>query len=153
MFTGHHYQNGYITRNIEKAIATFREHADTNEIIAYEVPFELTTPQGRGTAVTKLAFVWVDDLQYELIEPVSGLIDVYTEQLPDDDSLRFHHSCMRVPEWDDFRARVDKKGYKIAIEGGSDLLKFLYIDARADIGHYLEYVWMTDERWTQMGGK
>jgi hypothetical protein len=152
MFTGHHYQNGYVTRNIEKAIATFREHADAEDILAFEVPFELTTPKGKGTAVTKLAFVWVDDLQYELIEPVSGLIDVYTEQLPDDDSLRFHHSCMRVPDWDDFRARVDEKGYEVAIEGGSDLLKFLYIDARADIGHYLEYVWMTDERWTQMGG-
>ncbi len=38
-----------------------------------------------------------------------------------------------------------------AIEG--DLLKFLYLDGRDFCGHYLEYVWATDERWVQMGGR
>lgn len=154
MLAGKHYQNGYITRNIDKAIETFRSRGGvTSDIVSFEVAVEVTTPKGRGTAVNKLAFIWIDNLQYELIQPVSGLVDVYTEQLPDDDSVKFHHSCTRVDDWDSFRANVDKMGYPVVLEGGSDMLKFIYLDARDLLGHYLEYVWMVPERWTAMGGK
>jgi hypothetical protein len=153
MLEGQHYQNGYITRDIGKAIAQFRGRAGVENIVSFEVPFEVTTPKGRGTAVSKLAFIWINNLQYELIQPVSGLVDIYSDALPADDSIRFHHICMRVPEWNDFRARVDQLGYPVVFEGGGDALKFLYLDARDFLGHYLEYVWMTPERWTQIGGR
>lgn len=153
MLEGQHYQNGYITRDIEKAIARFRNYAGVENVVSFEVPVEVTTPKGRGTAVSKLAFIWINNLQYELIQPVSGLVDVYSDALPTDDSIKFHHICMRVPEWNDFRARVDRMGYPVVLEGGSDALKFLYLDAREFLGHYLEYVWMTPERWTQLGGR
>ena len=152
MFEGYHYQNGYITRNIDKAIEQFRQRG-ADQVTSIEVPVELTTPKGKGIAVSKLAFIWIDNLQYELIQPVSGLVDVYTDELPDGDSVKFHHICMRVDDWDDFRSRVAEKGYPVVLEGGSDQLKFLYLDARDVVGHYLEYVWMTPERWTQLGGK
>ena len=39
-------------------------------------------------------------------------------------------------------------------EGASgDELKFLYLDARETLGHYLEYTWMTPARWAQLGGR
>jgi hypothetical protein len=41
----------------------------------------------------------------------------------------------------------------VAIEGGSEALRYLYLDARDLLGHYLEYVWMTPERWAQVGGR
>lgn len=154
MLEGQHYQNAYITRDIDKAVTTFRDRGiNLERMIRFEIPVEVTTPKGRGVALSKLAFIWVNDLQYELIQPVSGLVDVFTDALPDDDSMKFHHICMRVPEWDDFRARVDQMGYPVVVEGGNDALKFLYLDAREFIGHYLEYVWMTPERWAQIGGR
>ncbi len=153
MLEGQHYQMAYITRDIEKAIATFRARAGVENVMRYEGPVEITTPKGKGTAVNKLAFIWVDGTQYELIQPVSGLGEIYSDELPADDSMKFHHICMRVDDWDSFRANVEKQGYPIAIEGGGDALKFLYLDARDFLGHYLEYVWMTPERWTQMGGR
>jgi hypothetical protein len=78
---------------------------------------------------------------------------LYLDQLPADDSLRFHHVCMRVDDWKGFRARVDRQPYPVAIEGGNDALRFLYLDAREFLGHYLEYVCMTPERWSQVGGR
>jgi hypothetical protein len=66
--------------------------------------------------------------------------------------LRFHHICMRVPDWEPLRAQVNQQPYPVVLEGGSELLRFLYLDARAFLGHYIEYTWMTDESWTQMGG-
>jgi hypothetical protein len=58
-----------------------------------------------------------------------------------------------VDKWvHEFRARVDKQPYPVVLEGGNELLRFLYLDARPFLGHYVEYTWMTNERWTQMGG-
>jgi hypothetical protein len=73
--------------------------------------------------------------------------------LPADDSVRLHHICMRVPDWTDFRQRVRQQGYPVVLEGGSDALKFLYIDGRELVGHYLEYVWMKPEYWAAIGGR
>ena len=151
MLEGQHYQNGYVTRNIDKALQRFRHVSD--RVLSFEVPVEVTTPQGHGTALSKIAFVWIDNLQYELIQPVSGLVDIYTEALPADDSVRFHHACMRVHDWNDFRDRVRRAGHSVVLEGGSDALKFLYIDGRELVGHYLEYVWMTPQRWSAIGGR
>jgi hypothetical protein len=150
---GKHFQNAYITRNIEKAIATFKKHADVRKLLQYEGTTEVTTPAGRGTLTNKLAFIWVDDLQYEFIEPGPGTVEIYREALPADDSLKFHHICMRVDDWQDFRARVDKQPFPVVLEGGADALRFLYLDAREFLGHYLEYTWMNSERWSQVGGR
>jgi len=152
MLEGQHFQNAYITRNIEQAIEQFRTRVGVENAISYEVPVEVWTPKGQGIATNKIAFIWVGNLQYELIQPVSGLVDIYSDALPADDSMKFHHICMRVPDWADFRARVDQQHYPVVLEGGSDALKFLYLDARDFLGHYLEYVWMTPERWAAVGG-
>ncbi len=153
MFEGHHYQNAYICRDIEKAVADFTARADVRKIIQYEGDNPLITPNGPAMVYNKMAFIWVGDMQYELIQPVSGDIPLYLEAAPADDSLFFHHICTRIYDWDDFRARVDKQSLPICIERSDDpALKFLYLDARPIVGHYLEYVWMSDERWGQMGG-
>ena len=150
MLEGVHYQNGYITRDIDRALALFRERSG---IVAhsFEVTVPVRTPRGEGEGTYRLAFVQVNNLQYELIQPVSGLIDVYARHLPEDDSIRFHHTCMRIEDWPSFRSRVDASGYRVELEGGSEQLRYVYLDARDFVGHYLEYVWATPERWVQMG--
>jgi hypothetical protein len=153
MIEGHHYQTAYITRNIAKAIASFRDRAGIDGAQVYEATTDVWTPQGSGLLTSKLAFIWVGDMQYELIEPVSGPSDLYTAPLPAGDELKFHHIAMRVDDWDSFRAKVDKQRYPVVIEGvtADQQLKFLYLDARDFLGHYLEYAWATPERWKQIG--
>lgn len=153
MLEGKHYQNAFVTRDIEKAIEAFKTRGGVTEVMRYEGGTEVMTPTGPTTQVSKLAFIWVDNLQYELIQPISGDKGLYSDALPDDDSMKFHHICMRVDNWEEFRARVAEQGYPVVIEGGQGPLRFLYLDARDFLGHYLEYVWCTDERWAQMGGR
>ncbi|TAL02291.1 MAG: hypothetical protein EPO08_07500 [Rhodospirillaceae bacterium] len=153
MIEGRHYQNAYITRDIDKAVASFQARTGAKDVMRYEGPVEVTTPRGRGIAVNKLAFIWIDKLQYEFIQPVSGYVDVYQDALPADDSLLFHHVCMMVDDWDVFRAKVERQKYRVVVEGGDQALKFLYIDARDLVGHYLEYTWMIPERWAAIGGR
>lgn len=148
-----HYQNAYVTRDLDGALEIFRTRHGFDGFRRMEVSYELTTRAGRGTASVKLALGWIGDVQYEIIEPVSGLIEVYQERLSDESPLRFHHVCMRVPDWTEFRARVDQERFPVAMEGGTPgHLLWLYLDARDTLGHYLEYCWMTPERWTMIRG-
>jgi Glyoxalase/Bleomycin resistance protein/Dioxygenase superfamily len=152
MLEGHHFQNAYVTRDIDKWTKTFSERAKIDRVLTHESSISVTTANGPATLATKLALIWVGALQYELIQPLSGDVPLYNEALPQGDGLQFHHICMRVPNWEEFRARVDQQPYPVVLEGSFDTLRFLYLDARPFLGHYLEYSWMTDDRWTQMGG-
>jgi len=82
------------------------------------------------------------------------VLALYRDALPDDDGIRFHHICHRVEDWATFLAQVDRQPYPVAIRGGTPgMLEFLYLDTRAWLGHYIEYVWMLPERWAAMGGR
>lgn len=155
MITGHHYQNAYICSDIESAIAEFATRADIGLVTPFSVEQQLWTPEGIKRVATRLAFIWIGDLQFELIEVVEDESGLYSNYQDNGGALHFHHICMRVPEWEPFRAAVAKQDLPVVLERAhdGDLLKFLYLDGRSFCGHYLEYCWMTDERWAQLGGK
>ena len=151
---GHHYQNAYVTRDIEKATAELTARADVRLISQIEAENEVHGPDGVRTQVNKYAFIWVGDLQYELIEPVVLAAPMFEVMLPDRDLVRFHHVCTRVADWDEMRRQVDAGPHPLVFEGtGGAGLKFLFLDARATLGHFLEYTWMTDEMWAMSGGR
>jgi hypothetical protein len=148
-----HFQNAYITRDIEQAIAFFKTTYGFDRFVSMEIKQHLKTRSGEGDAVVKMALGWIGDLQYELIQPISGKTDIYLDGLPTQHPLQFHHVCMRVTDdWAGFRAQLDRDQRKIAMEGSGagGGLEFVYVDARDTLGHYLEYCWMAPERWEQI---
>jgi hypothetical protein len=154
MLTGHHFQNAYIVDDIEAAIAACAARSEIGEVQPFAVEQQLWTPGGMKSVSTKLAFVWIGDLQYELIEVVEDETGIYGNYLNNGGVMHFHHSCARVPDWDVFRAAVDAQDLPVVLEraNAGDALKFLYLDGRDFCGHYLEYTWMTDEMWPRLGG-
>ena len=154
MLTGHHYQNAYICDDIDAAIAEFHTRADCGDVQPFEIAQDLWTPEGMKRVATKLAFIWIGDLQYELIEVLEDQTGIYANFKDNGGLLHFHHVCARVAEWEPFRAAVAKQDLPIVLERAieGDQLKFLYLDGRSFCGHYLEYVWATPERWAMMGG-
>lgn len=155
MAIGQHYQNAYVTRDVDKAVEGFRKWADTRLILETEVEVNLWTPEGEGSGVQKLAFVWVEDLNYELIEPKSGdVLKIYKEALPEGDGLAFHHVCHRVDDWDETMAHIEKNPFPVVLKGGTpDMLQFCYVDTREWLGHFTEYIWANPDRWQQLGGR
>ena len=149
MLEGWHFQNAYVTRDIDKAIDDLRSRLGvTAEVTTLTLDQELWTPAGSGVAKQRIAFLWIEDLQYELIQPVAGNIATYASGLPDGDGMKFHHVGIRIDDWDDFRDRVNRQDLPIAVEGSSGTdLRFLYLDARETLGHFLEYVWCTPMMW------
>lgn len=151
MLEGHHFQNAYVTRDIEKWVAKFQKEAKIDLLLRYEGTRPVITANGPTNMSVKLAFIWVGDMQYEIIQPVGDNVAIYSDALPSDDGLKFHHTCMRLEEWDDFRARVDQQPYPVVLEGGDDEGRFIYLDMRAFVGHYVEFSWMTAARWEGLG--
>ena len=152
MLEGHLYQLGYVCDDIEEGIAQFRGRGMTHEPRVMEVEQPVNSPQGEVVNHMKLCFIWIGDMQYELIQPLADPLGIYANAPSNGGPLRFHQTCMRVADWDDFRARVDQQDLPVAMERdlGGDNLKFLYLDARKQLGHYLEYTWMTDATWDQI---
>jgi len=154
MFLQNHYQNAYVTRDLAQALTIFRTQYGFDGFRQFDVSQQVSTPAGSGTAVLKVALGWIGNLQYEVIQPISGFVDVYSRHLPDQHPLRSHHVCMRVDDWTSFRAEIERQKRPVVLEGGTPgHLQFLYVDARDSLGHYLEYCWMTPERWAAMGGR
>lgn len=149
-----HYQNAYITRDLDRAIEVFRTQHGFDAFRSFEISYELKLRGTVGTASIKLALGWIGNLQYELIQPVSGLVDIYTAELRDASVMQFHHVAMRVLDWDGFRADVDRLKLAVVMEGGTPgLTQWLYIDARETVGHYIEYCYTPPERWAALGGR
>lgn len=154
MITGHHFQNAYMCDNIEAAIAAFAKRGDIGDVRPFDTEQQLWTPEGMKRVVSRLAFIWIGDLQYELIQVVADETGIYSNYKDNGGVVHFHHSCTRVPDWEAFREAASKQDLPVVLERANegDSLKFLYLDGRAFCGHYLEYTWMTDDMWPRLGG-
>lgn len=158
MLEGRHYQNAYICDNLEAGIDLFRGRGLTKEPIIIPVDQTVLTPQGPKRQKGRICFIWIGDLQYELIENEIDEVGIYANCLSNGGPLRFHHICFRIDDWADFRGRVDSQEFPVAMErdlgadGDPNALKFLYLDARKVFGHYIEYTWMPDAMWDQIRG-
>lgn len=156
MHLRHFFQNAYVTRDLARAEALIAERHGIESWVHFEPEMEVhTATDGTGPCRVKVALGWAGSLQIELIEPVSGNVRHYLEYLPADPadwSPRFHHVCMRVDDWECARAEVAARGWPVAYEGGVEGCRFVYIDARDSLGHYVEYMWMSDAMWAGSGG-
>lgn len=153
MYLERHYQNAYVTPDIQRAIEVMKAQFGVTDadVLYTEATTDVWTPQGSGPNTSKLAFIWVGKLQYELIEPISGPSDLYSAAVDPEKLFNFHHICMRVMDWDAFRADVERQKRPVVIEGHTPSgLKFCYLDARDTLGHYLEYVWAPDPMWAHL---
>jgi hypothetical protein len=49
------------------------------------------------------------------------------------------------------RAEIAQLNLPLAFEGEVPGLTYIYLDTRATLGHYLEYVWASPEGWQMIG--
>lgn len=149
MIFHNHFQNAYVTRDLDKSIELMQKRYGIGHFLCMDPDIEVMTPEGPRQSICRAALGWADpEIMIELIEPVGGTVDIYSELLPGDDSPRFHHAAMRVDDWDAMHQHLETQGWRIAIEHHMpEGLNFMYVDARDTIGHYLEYVWATPDMW------
>ena len=140
------WQFGYVTTDLDPATEFMADRfgltdcrrlpSDTATFLAGDqaVPWEVKVAMGaRGGLIV------------ELIEPVAGEIDFYTEVLPDSSefAVRMHHVATYTATGDEEWARIEallarsglKVDYTVLIPGR---VRAGYVDNRAELGHWLE---------------
>lgn len=140
-------QNAYVTTDFDQALAHFRERYGIPRFFELR-DGEMETAPGRYAGV-HVGFAWVGRLQIELIQPLGGFDAIYREGLPEDGAfaMRFHHTCQLVEseaEYETLLLDIEQRGLAIAAQGQhGGHVRYLYIDARAELGHYLEHTYYT----------
>ena len=91
---------------------------------------------------------WTGRFMIELIEPNPELAGIYGDAIPaQDQTAQFHHLGFAVPDkaaFDSVAAQLKARDIPIVAQGEFGDLRFLYADARPELGHYLEYICVGD---------
>jgi hypothetical protein len=143
MLDGQYFHEGYVTRDLARAAETLTQ--------LYGMKFDWLDVPGTEAAEIKirLAVGWHGNLEYELIEPVSGDLDFYRDMLADDHVPRLHHTGVRVADWRRLEDDIAAKGLDVVASGDRGEIRFAYVDMRDTLGHYVEYMWMSDDYWAK----
>jgi hypothetical protein len=148
LFKGFH-QLAYVTNDLDRAIAAFGER--------YGVPEFRKLPEGAfhtdlGVEFRlRSALCYVGAMQLELIEPMGGDTSFFTRLfvLPGF-NLSLHHASFRLAsleELETLRRSVLSRGHAILLGGDTGSGgRFFYVDARSQLGHDLEYVYISPGR-------
>ncbi|MCJ8156080.1 VOC family protein [Sphingomonas sp. LaA6.9] len=135
-----YYQYAYVTTDWKRAM---EDIARTHDIGGFmEMPdAEFDTGEGR-TAVCHFALAYKNDLQFEIIQPLSGDADVYRWGLPDAGyATRFHHLGRHFEDRAEFESHLAaaRTRWELPIAADTQGGTYAYFDARADFGHFIEY--------------
>lgn len=149
-----HFQNAYVTHDLDRAIDLVAPQFGLGAFTRFELELPLRTPDGPKTALLRVATAWVDRLQVELVQPISGHVDSYVLGLPgdaDDPRPRFHHVGVRRENEEEMRRDAARLGLPIVFESGGAGVSCMFIDARARLGHHLELLCASPEGWNALG--
>lgn len=149
-----HYQNAYVTHDLDRAIEHSRIAFGLQDFSVLDVELISRTSSGDKESQLRVATAWAGVLQIELIQPVSGYIAPYADALSadrSDASLRLHHVAMRRDDLDAMRLEAANLGLPFAFESGGAGITCIFLDGRDRCGHFLEFVTATDAGWDLVG--
>lgn len=149
------YQIAYVTPDIGAAAAILQEQHGVSEFLGLAgdkvVENRVWTPQGEADIGMRAAIATVGHLTLELLQPVSGATDIFTQMLIPGQPLRLHHLGFRCDDFEATAAENERLGRPVVMTGGFKAARFMYVDARATLGHFLEYVAAPPEYWAARG--
>lgn len=154
MFFKGHFQNAYVTHDMDRAMAQIDARFGKIDWIVFEPDMVLKTPQGDRASSVRAALGWQAGHQLELIQPVKGYLDHYTAVMradPADWRPVFHHVAVRRDDEAAMRREIEELGFPVLFESAVPGLAFVYIDARETLGHCIEFIWATPEGWEMQG--
>ena len=154
MYFKGHFQNAYVTHDLDAALAGIDKQFGKIDWIVFEPDMVLQTASGPKESSVRAALGWHDGHQLEVIQPVKGYLDHYLPALPadrNDPTPRFHHIAVRRDDEAAMRKEIAELGMPVLFEGAVPGLIFIYLDARTSLGHCFEYIWATPEGWEMQG--
>lgn len=149
-----HYQNGYVTHDLDGALEMLAGRFGLTGLSRYDAEVVVDTPEGRRDLSLRIAAGWAGGLNIELMQPVAGHVGPLVSMLPADgtDATPYiHHIALRRDDLAAMRAEIAGSALPLAFGGEPRGMVFAYLDARAALGHYLELVWKEPGGWEKIG--
>ena len=141
MIATHIFQTAYVAADIDDAVALAARRFG---IPRMQVNRDVAIDTREGPARCHFALAFAGSVQLELIAPAGGADGVYRAMLPAAGGLRFHHiGCLidSDQQWDGLLADARAKGIGMPVAGDfGGLMRYVYLDCRAEIGHFVEYM-------------
>lgn len=148
------FQMSYITRDLDAAMDHCRRELGITHFDTTNSEVEVLTFGKVRPLHIRAAFANIGGRQLELIQPVSGAVEIYTDEVDlDARIMTYHHIAIAVrgphAEWlkllDEVRESGDEFAYLFPpVPSPEDKVCFCYVDTRARLGHYTEYLWIDE---------
>nr|WP_271209102.1 VOC family protein [Rhodococcus wratislaviensis]GLK33554.1 hypothetical protein GCM10017611_03960 [Rhodococcus wratislaviensis] len=136
------YKLGYVTNDRDKAVEVLTKQLGVEEFVPFEPSFPATTADGReGTASLRCAFSAGRDICVEVLQPVDGLVELWSEFLTDSEEFQlvFHHTAVLVDDLESVKKAAAAVGIAPALESHLPSgMSFTYIKIPG-LGHYVEH--------------
>jgi hypothetical protein len=146
------FQMSYITRDLDAAMAHARDKLGIDGFHTSESEIDVLSYGEPKKLAVRAAMANIGSRQFEIIQPVSGAIGIYTDEVDlSGHILNFHHTAIAVrggyEEWQRLLAEVAESGDGIAYlfpaeQHEKQGLAFCYVDTRHRIGHFTEFLWV-----------
>jgi hypothetical protein len=137
-------QVGYVCRNLEQGMLTLAGAGAESSFLIIDVA------QSMGVSdapVRRIGLTYANDINLEILEVAKDCGPFFSEALPVDDGAGFHHLGYLVSDplaWDELKRTIEKAG-GAAMEGEiPGALRYIYVDRRGDLGHYIEYIFLDE---------
>jgi hypothetical protein len=139
------FQLAYAVPDIRDAVGIGQSYFGIPEFqINLDVPIETRS----GVAKCHFALAFIGETQIELIQPAGGADAVYRDALPTTGNMRLHHVGVLIRDsasWTRQKSEIEAAGLQTPVGGDfAGLMHYLYADTRADLGHYIEYMYQTE---------
>jgi hypothetical protein len=131
------YQMGFVTADLNAAQERLAARFGVQRFRVKRDPERMST-----------AHAFAGDMMLEIIQPGPTASPIYLQDVPTGGAVRLHHLgylARDLEAWNEIEAIVAREGWDTPVRGAvmEGHLRYLYIDARADLGCYQEYVCLT----------
>lgn len=137
LFHSEHFQVAYITNDLDRTLALFRERYRVTE-------FQSIESELAGGGWLRVELAWIGGMMIELMQAGGPGSDLYNKRLPADGfAIQMHHLGYLIhdqAQWDALDAEVARSGRTIELKNSIEgLLSWCFVKA-PELGHYLEYI-------------
>ncbi len=134
------FQVAYVTPDMDRLLATLNDDLGVGRFfVIRDAHVEDQTLRGQPfESQQHLAFGYAGQLQFEIIQPISGS-SIYTEFLDSRPGGGLHHLGILVDDYDKAVSEVSAT-LPLVQTGRSDTTRFAYFDTIATLGAYTEIV-------------
>ena len=153
MLLGPVLQLAYVTNDIDGACAHLGARYGLHKFLR-SGPNTLETDAG-ALLTLKLAHAWLGPTWYEVIQPMDEAPPFLRDWVPaGGPALRLHHIGIRLPDlaaWERMLRGVEAAGYRVPLMLTKNRAqKYCYVDMTAELGHYVEYLFVPDPMQSMM---